>query len=80
MLKVDDWLVVVVVVVVVVVDVVDDDDVGQEVESLLLKEAKLAKERVLKLSTLEQLQSTLLDRHQKFKKHFFCVFVAGRRM
>jgi curved DNA-binding protein CbpA len=47
--------------------------------SQILRDAKLAQEKILKLSTLEQLKSsTLLDRHGRFTKHFLCVFVSGK--
>jgi curved DNA-binding protein CbpA len=44
----------------------------------ILRDAKLAQEKILKLSTLDQLKSTLLDRHGRFTKHFLCVFVSGK--
>lgn len=50
-------------------------------QAQMLKDAKIARERVWRLSTLEQLQnSNLLDRNYRWKKHFLCVFVAGKKM
>ncbi|CAB9522481.1 DNAj (Hsp40) homolog, subfamily B, member [Seminavis robusta] len=46
----------------------------------ILKDAEQAQEFVLKLASLDQLQSTLLDRNQRFTKHFLCVFVAGKQV
>jgi hypothetical protein len=46
----------------------------------MIKEVAIARQQVLKISTLEQLQETLLDQNMQFKKYFFCVFVADKNI
>mmetsp|Transcript_16742 Transcript_16742/g.18732 ORF Transcript_16742/g.18732 Transcript_16742/m.18732 type:complete len:787 (+) Transcript_16742:120-2480(+) len=48
-------------------------------KSQILKEATMARQQVLKISTLEQLKDTL-DKNMRFGKHFLCVFVADKNM
>lgn len=50
-------------------------------QAQLIKDAKVAQDRVLKLSTIEQLQHyKILDNKGIFQKYFLCVFVADKRM
>jgi hypothetical protein len=51
-----------------------------EKRAKIIKEATMARQQVLKILTLEQLQETLLDRNMQFKKYFFCVFVADKNI
>jgi hypothetical protein len=46
----------------------------------LLQEAKLAQSRVLRLSSVEQFRSVLLDQQGNYERHFLCVFVVTKKI